>query len=276
MELFCCCCGTQRANHQREPPQRPTSGPVQYNETLALEECQIPVPFTFGVNYPRSSPLTVPPDPRSGRSMRPSANNILEKVPISWKSAVPITRRQLERKRTEFWETAPAYGGSMEAWQAIREAVNVGHVDIDTARMILACAGILTPTGVITEAYDERGFKYTIPTYCICDPINGFASEAPNQDHEDSGSIPKDSIENTSFRSLKLRLSIGEDVEIQAPNTGELTIAQIKKILRKQLATDRRIELFWAGHGPLAPSLKYSSLLDSVSAPCTILQAWLL
>lgn len=273
MSLFWCCCGLRRRGPEQEALRRPHSEQSPLPEEMALEECQIPVPFAFGTSYPRSPPSS-PRDLRRVPSFRPLTVQALEKIAVSWKSPVPITRSQLDRKRAEFWDTASAYGGSVEAWQALRQAVEVGQRDIDTAKMILACAGLSTPTGLITEAYDERGYKYTIPVYCLGDPVNGVAPESPPC-HAEESDLPDDVLGRSDSRKLRIRLSIGEDMEIDAPTSEELTVAQIKRRLRKRLQTEQRIELFWAGHGPLAPSIKYSALQTSANAPCTVLQAWL-
>jgi hypothetical protein len=51
-----------------------------------------------------------------------------------------MTRGQLLSKRDEFWETAPAYQGRPEIWQALRAAVECD--DTDTAQAIMSAVDV--------------------------------------------------------------------------------------------------------------------------------------
>ena len=65
-----------------------------------------------------------------------------------WSTEVPWTEGQLRGKRDTFWETAPAYDGRREIWDALKaacEAVDEG--DYGLAQAILDGAGISLPTG---------------------------------------------------------------------------------------------------------------------------------
>lgn len=67
---------------------------------------------------------------------------------IRWKSDVPLTEGQLRSKRDEFWDTAPAFEGSKEIWDAIRAAaVALEVADYQLAQAILDGAGISVPNG---------------------------------------------------------------------------------------------------------------------------------
>ncbi len=39
-----------------------------------------------------------------------------------WEGSTEITLGELESKRDEFWETAPAFGGHAEIWEALKSA----------------------------------------------------------------------------------------------------------------------------------------------------------
>jgi hypothetical protein len=39
-----------------------------------------------------------------------------------WKSDIPLTETQLRSKREEFWDTAPAFEGRKEIWDALKAA----------------------------------------------------------------------------------------------------------------------------------------------------------
>lgn len=67
---------------------------------------------------------------------------------IRWKSDVPLTDGQLRSKRDEFWDTAPAFEGSKEIWDALRAAaVALEASDYELAQAILDGAGISVPNG---------------------------------------------------------------------------------------------------------------------------------
>jgi hypothetical protein len=67
---------------------------------------------------------------------------------IRWKSDVPLTEGQLRSKRDEFWDTAPAFDGRKEIWDALRAAaVAAEAVDFELAQAILDGANISVPNG---------------------------------------------------------------------------------------------------------------------------------
>ena len=69
-----------------------------------------------------------------------------------WTSEVPLTEGQLRGKRDTFWETAPAYEGRKEIWDALRaacEAVEEG--DFVLAQAIVDGVNLCLPRGVLEE-----------------------------------------------------------------------------------------------------------------------------
>lgn len=75
--------------------------------------------------------------------------------------------------RQEFWETAPAYGGDRNIWDALHAAA---EADNDTANLILESAGVICSSPDMSVCYDERGAKYELPNYVLSDPTNLTAS----------------------------------------------------------------------------------------------------
>ena len=56
-------------------------------------------------------------------------------IQIRWKSDIPLTEGQLKSKRDEFWDTAPAFEGKSEIWNALKAAVEATEVnDYDLAQ----------------------------------------------------------------------------------------------------------------------------------------------
>lgn len=68
---------------------------------------------------------------------------------------MPLTEGQLRSKRDEFWETAPAFEGKKEIWDALRAAAETD--DHTWAQAIVDGANITLPTGKrSTEAWREN------------------------------------------------------------------------------------------------------------------------
>jgi Ubiquitin-binding domain len=68
---------------------------------------------------------------------------------IRWKSDIPLTNGQLRSKRDEFWDTAPAFDGRKEIWDALRAAATAYEAcDFELAQAILDGANISVPNGI--------------------------------------------------------------------------------------------------------------------------------
>ena len=65
-----------------------------------------------------------------------------------WKNDVPLTEGQLRSKRDEFWDTAPAFEGRKEIWDALKAAAYALETgDHPLAQAIISGANISLPTG---------------------------------------------------------------------------------------------------------------------------------
>ena len=75
-------------------------------------------------------------------------NQPLSRAPEVWGADNPITEGQLRGRRDTFWETAPAYDGRTEIWDALKAACEaVIELDYELAQAILDGANISLPTG---------------------------------------------------------------------------------------------------------------------------------
>jgi hypothetical protein len=256
------CCGESEENRSAE--QSPTQ-----EESNLMDEYPFPVKYSLGQSYPRTPDTRPAPIPNS----IPHTGNDLLKIVVPWHSPVPLTAEKLHQKREEFWETAPAFGGAPEVWQALRNAVDVGHQDMDTARAILSCVGVTTPTGYLTEAYDERGYRYSIPSYCLAEPENGLLSTKDQTSEATLDIVPLP--EDLPKRSLKLRVSTGDDLNLQVPSHQDFCLGHLREIVRGEINTEKRIEFFWSGHGPLSLATKLSALENRENSTRALLQAWI-
>lgn len=95
----------------------------------------------------------------------------------SWKVEPALTSDQLQRLRNEFWETRVE--GREEMWQALRFAA---EADSDELRDETVKAAGLRPANrrfTLQTTFDERGARYELPMYTLCDPTN--LDEQPTQ-----------------------------------------------------------------------------------------------
>lgn len=109
-----------------------------------------PVPFHIfgtsfclcGTNFPTVINITFTPAVPIGR------NQPLKPESPKWKSDIPLTKGQLKSKRDEFWETAPAFEGRKEIWDALRGAAQeLENGEHALAQAIVDGANITCPNG---------------------------------------------------------------------------------------------------------------------------------
>jgi len=172
-----------------------------------------------------------------------------------WKSDIPLTQGQLRSKRDEFWDTAPAFEGRKEIWDALRAAaLALEQNDHALAQAIIDGASISLPHGTLTECYDELGSRYQLPVYCLSSPTNLVRENADPEDDDDNddddggggndkndeggdgdGKAKKSAGEKKPPEDsgvdlpLKLRLSSGEDVKVNVRSKD--TVLSVKKLL---------------------------------------------
>ncbi|CAL8261721.1 unnamed protein product [Arctogadus glacialis] len=159
----------------------------------------------------------------------PGRNEPLKKDRPKWKSDYPMTEGQLRSKRDEFWDTAPAFDGRKEIWDALKAAaVALECSDHELAQAIVDGASITLPHGTLTECYDELGNRYQLPVYCLAPPVN-LISERSDEDPSDS---PEPPVAPKKEFQLKVRMSTGKDLRLSASMAD--TIGQLKKQLHAQ------------------------------------------
>jgi len=93
-----------------------------------------------------------------------------------WTATPPMTEEELRKKREEFWDTAPAYGGAQTVWEALRAACEME--DDATAALVLEAAGVIC-RGTLDLVYDERGAEYKLPKYVRSAPANLIRDPEP-------------------------------------------------------------------------------------------------
>lgn len=171
-------------------------------------------------------------------------NQPLKKERPPWTSQMPLTEGQLRSKRDEFWETAPAFEGRKEIWDALRAAAETD--DHTWAQAIVDGANITLPTGSLQDAYDELGNRYVLPVYCVSKPTNLI------RDEDVSGDMTKEDEEENEIPPtgdelyIKLRLSSGKDLKMTVYTSD--TVLKVKKKLQKLEAVEpSKQRWFYAG-----------------------------
>lgn len=83
-----------------------------------------------------------------------------------------MTEGQLRSKRDEFWETAPAFEGRKEIWDALRAAaVAAEALDFQLAQAILDGANISVPNGntisTLVSLFEANCISKLIIVVCV-------------------------------------------------------------------------------------------------------------
>uniref|UniRef100_A0A8C5FPX5 DC-UbP/UBTD2 N-terminal domain-containing protein n=1 Tax=Gadus morhua TaxID=8049 RepID=A0A8C5FPX5_GADMO len=137
-------------------------------------------------------------------------NEPLRREGPPWKSEVPMTEGQLRGKRDEFWDTAPAFDGRKEIWDALRAAALAVEVnDLGLAQAIVDGACITLPHGSLTESYDELGNRYQLPAYTLALPVNLLTETTCSKDLPPASETPAPPPPPKQEFQLRVRLSSG-------------------------------------------------------------------
>ncbi|CAL9687916.1 unnamed protein product [Knipowitschia caucasica] len=159
-------------------------------------------------------------------------NEPLKKEHPKWKSDYPMTEGQLRSKRDEFWDTAPAFDGRKEIWDALRAAALAAECnDLELAQAIVDGACITLPHGSLTESYDELGNRYQLPAYTLGPPVNLISETTTDSKVPDNTQKQAQTLASRQEFQLRVRLSSGKDVRLTASLAD--TIAELKKLLQE-------------------------------------------
>uniref|UniRef100_A0A3Q3E767 Ubiquitin domain containing 2 n=1 Tax=Labrus bergylta TaxID=56723 RepID=A0A3Q3E767_9LABR len=176
-------------------------------------------------------------------------NQPLKRERPKWKSDYPMTEGQLRSKRDEFWDTAPAFEGRKEIWDALRAAASA----------------ILDGARALTECYDELGNRYQLPVYCLSPPVNMIEehSEEPDGSDPDSGAADPSTGSASDQGSggecqLRLRLSTGRDLRLAVRSSD--TVGMMKRRLQSQEGVPSPTQRWFFSGRPLTDRLRLDQL----------------
>ncbi|XP_061545412.1 ubiquitin domain-containing protein 1a isoform X2 [Phycodurus eques] len=168
---------------------------------------------------------------------RGGRNEPLKKERPKWKSEYPMTEGQLRSKRDEFWDTAPAFDGRKEIWDALRAAALAAERnDLELAQAIVDGACITLPHGTLMESYDELGNRYQLPAYTLVPPVNLINETCSESKVCESTQKQMQPPPCRQEFQLRVRLSSGEDVRLIASLAD--SVGELKKQLEDQEAID--------------------------------------
>ncbi|XP_060063592.1 ubiquitin domain-containing protein 2-like [Ylistrum balloti] len=170
-------------------------------------------------------------------------NQPLKPEKPKWKSDVPLTEGQLRSKRDEFWDTAPAFEGRKEIWDALKGAAYALETgDHTLAQAIVDGANISLPHGTLMDCYDELGNRYQLPVYVLSAPTN-LIEEASEGDVEHDAENASPGLE----LPIKFRLStINKDLKLYVRTTD--TVLKLKnRIFDETEVEPARQRWFFAG-----------------------------
>ncbi|XP_051537245.1 ubiquitin domain-containing protein 2-like [Myxocyprinus asiaticus] len=182
-------------------------------------------------------------------------NQPLKREKPKWKSDYPMTDGQLRSKRDEFWDTAPAFEGRKEIWDALKAAAQAFESnDHELAQAIIDGASITLPHGALTECYDELGNRYQLPVYCLSPPVNMIEEKSELETIE----VPEAPVSEGQECQLRLRLSTGQDLRL-AVRTSD-NVQQMKRRLQGQEGVAASTQRWFFSGRPLTDKMKLEDL----------------
>lgn len=256
MGCFLTCLG--RGNPRASSQDASRQSPSHQQQMAQVDECQAQERPAYDVDTEDVVHITM-------ASSAIGAPLPLKKTELNWTASPPLSRSAIDRQRRVFWETAAAFGGKEEVWTALKAAIGALEEDVELARAIVQCAGIVLPTGTLTEIYDETGFRYILPNYCLEDPVNVASEDGkqpPGMKPADAKSRSFSEDPAAKTKQLRVRLSTGTDVMVDLQPTmttfSEL-IKDVKKVGGISLEAGEKIVLFHNGQS-LKAGMKLAEL----------------
>lgn len=135
-------------------------------------------------------------------------------------------------------------------WQAIRSAAEAMlQDDVGLATAILEASEIRVPNGMLDICYDERGFQYKVPNFCLANPTDMFTGNAAPVEVSTSATTNQtknkkvgrvdsratEASNNGAAVHLKIRVNPG-DITMQMNMSSSDTVADLKhSILMKSI-----------------------------------------
>ena len=150
-----------------------------------------------------------------------------------------VSELQLQAKRDEFWDTAPAFDGKPEIWAALKASVEAyENKNFVLAQAIIDSANIILPNGLLSDCYDELGNRYQLPIYILAKPTN-LVHKSKSQlveEEESTCSSTKNKINeienDDDFDNGSKNVSLDEDLSSDEKKSHSNKAKMFKKKLR--------------------------------------------
>jgi len=81
----------------------------------------------------------------------------------------PVPFEELEKIRNDFWSSR--IEGNPQIWEILHMICNDNSLSVEDIDAYMKASNIVTYKGCINVTYDNKGFLYEIPNYCINDPL---------------------------------------------------------------------------------------------------------
>ena len=81
----------------------------------------------------------------------------------------PVPYEELERIRNDFWSSR--IEGNPQIWEILHMICNDNSLSLEDIDGYMKASNIVTYKGCINVTYDDKGYLYEIPNYCINDPV---------------------------------------------------------------------------------------------------------
>ena len=81
----------------------------------------------------------------------------------------PVPFEELEKIRNDFWSSR--IEGNPQIWEILHMICNDNSLSVEDIDAYMKASNIITYKGCINVTYDNKGFLYEIPNYCINDPL---------------------------------------------------------------------------------------------------------
>lgn len=145
---------------------------------------------------------------------------------------------ELTNQRTEYWATRTE--GNSHMWNAIQSAADAVLLDdLALANAILEASEITTPNGLLEVLYDDRGYQYKVPLYCIANPIElvqPINANTASADHSNKNISPTGSnrtgiiVDSTPPITIRIRINPG-DINMKVQASPNCTVNDLKSII---------------------------------------------
>ncbi|KAH0513997.1 Ubiquitin domain-containing protein 2 [Microtus ochrogaster] len=165
-------------------------------------------------------------------------NQPLKTEKPKWKNDYLMTDGQLRSKRDEFRDTAPAFEGQKEVWDALKAAA---HAFESNDHELARC-------------YDELGNPYQLPVYCLAPPINLIEKKRDIEALD----IPEPPSNSGRKSQLRLCLSTGKDHKLVGRSTH--TLFHVKRHLHAKEGVKPGSQPWFFSGRPLTDKMKPEEL----------------